>query len=126
MNRKDILRSLGHARQSDELENVVLGCVQICNQCGQSVQDWLRRKPERLDAMRRPRKTQKCQRVIDDLIDFTASTIVTCAWVDTFWVGCLPVRAAVHRSAKHLEAMQKGRQAASKRLQDMWEARLAI
>ena len=114
MDRGTILKNLEWNRKAEDTTNAVIGCVQTVNQCGQSLQGWLDRKPDRRRLLRqliKGRTTQKGRKVLGELIDYTISVVEARKWVKKFWVGALPLHGQpIHRSPSHIAAMQVGRQ----------------
>ena len=125
MERRTVLKNLEYARtQIDtEPENVMVGCIQIINQCGRSVAGWLSRQDRRA-TLRKQRFTQKKRQALSDLIDFAVSEVLACE-VESFWVGALPTRQTYRRTEAHIEAMQKGRARAKRQLQAARNTRLS-
>ena len=95
MDRGTILKNLEWNRKAEDTTNAVIGCVQTVNQCGQSLQGWLDRKPDRRRVLRQlitGCATQKGRKAFQQLIDYTISVVKARKWVKKFWVGALPIR----------------------------------
>jgi len=89
-----------------EAQNILVACVMLINQCGQSVQGWLGRKgrPVVLQDIEEKYNTKLGVRVLRDLIDLAISTLEACSWRDDFALGPLPIR----RNTRKLTDARRG------------------
>jgi hypothetical protein len=99
--------------------NVMVGCVQIINCCGQSIRQWVdldngRRKL--LGHIQESYATQRGRRVLSKLVALTIAAVQASSWVDDFGADALPVqREPARRSDAHIRAMQEGKRRARER-----------
>jgi len=96
-------------------ENILVGVVQVVNQCGYSIEGWLGRRGKRLDRRAAlkdiaaryhfavPNKT------LHDLLALAREVVLAAVWVEEFWVGALPIKEPRTISADHLQSLQEGR-----------------
>ena len=119
------LRSKLTQVDKQQAQNIPIGCVQTSNQCGQSIQSWLNRDPERRRLLRQLIKghvTQKNLRLLQKFIDYTISVVGACSWVNDFWVGALPVgQQRRPRSEAHSKAIKEGHQRRREREQAVYD-----
>lgn len=131
MNKKMILQNLQHHDKwlRDQTQatidggyravNVMVGCVQIINYCGQSIRQWVDRDNGRQKMLGRILETYATRRgrmALSKLVALTIAAVQANTWVDDFGVGALPVnREPVCRSDAHVRAMQEGKRRARER-----------
>ena len=96
--------------------NVMVGCVQILNCCGQSIRRWVDRDNGRRKLLGRVQEnyaTQRGRKVLAKLIDLAVSAVEACIWTADFGADALPVqREPARRSGAHIRAMQEGKRRA--------------
>ena len=128
MNRKHVLKSLegnrkwleshgrveGRSQNDWRAQDIFIGCAEILGQCHQTLAGWIDEKPYRRAVLGRIQSswaTRDGQRTLRDLIRWTEAAVEAATWVESFWVGALPMsREPKRMSRAHLEAMQAGRQ----------------
>lgn len=112
-----------------QAQNVVVGCVQVVNQTGRTIQEWAGGKAGRLDQLQRIQQTyptRRGNRVLIDLIDWAQSTLEACCWRSTFWVGALPLQREPRPVTDAQRAgLARGREKANERRQQREQARRA-
>ncbi len=118
-------------------ENVLIGCAEILRRCGADFAGWLdRTKPKRrsrrrlLQHVRTNFNRDDGLKVLLELIDFTESALQAAVWLDTLWVGALPilVKPVVVTEAQWA-ALDRGRQtqrAQRERVREQRERRLEV
>jgi len=127
MNRKHILKSLqdnqkwleSHDRDKSNPDNdwraqdILIGCAEILGQCHQTLAGWIDEKPYRRSVLGRLQQswaTRDGKRTLRDLIRWTEAAVEAATWVDSFWVGALPLsREPKQLSQAHYQALQAGR-----------------
>ncbi len=79
-------------------ENILIGCAQILKQCGADFGGWLDRTRRKRRSRRRLLRHVRTNfnrgdglKVLLELIDFTESALQAAVWLDTLWVGALPI-----------------------------------
>ena len=114
----------GHEATENRVEDVVCGCFDLLQYSPTTdVAGWIASKPRRkkLDNPAKAVWTQQGRRAILELIELTISEVEACQgfWPDPIEVGVLPIKKPIHRSAEHVEAMQKGRANQRKQQQEL-------
>jgi len=119
----------GRTRHADwNARNIAVGCIQTINQCGQSANAWLDRKPGRRSRIKRIADTYDTRdgaRELRRLIDYAISVVGATSWVNDFWLGALPVkREPKQTTARDRERMRRAnatRQARKQQESAAWE-----
>ena len=146
MNKRLVIRNLEHAKtwleerlgkpstigDPWEAQNILVGCVQLANQCRQPVHAWVDRRKGRRSALKRVRETHNTEsgnRALRQLIDLTISAVQSCTWRDEFLTGALPIKFKPPRRKPMSEAQKQARReqlaAVRRRQEEAREARFA-
>jgi len=72
-------------------KNILIGCLSICWQCGQSLKSWAARNQKRWECLHDAVGTAKGYKALAKLITYVISTVRACAWEDEFYPGALPI-----------------------------------
>jgi hypothetical protein len=93
-----------------QAQNIMVGCVQVINQTGQSVQAWLDRRNRRrlLSDIRNRYLVADGNKALRDLIKLAIAAVGACSTVTDYWLGALPVRQEPQRLT---EAQRRARAA---------------
>ena len=142
MRRQTVIRNLEHARQwlldrrkkpsksgePWEAQNIFVGCVQLLNQCGRSIQEWLGRRPDRRRVLKQIREkyvTNRGNVVLRRLVDLTVTELKACSWRDDFWIGALPIKFGQRKlSEAHKRAIRAARERSQEQREIARKARL--
>ena len=122
MDRKSLLRNLQWnadwlktpPKRTDDntrrAQNLMVGCVQVINHCGQSIQGWLDRKPIRRKHLRGI-ATKYHQgpgsKTLRELVDLAVATLGAAVWVQDLPLGALPVKTEPKPRTEAQQAVQK-------------------
>ena len=108
MKRKHVLKSLqdnakwlethnrveGRSQNDWRAQDILVGSVEILGQCHQTLAGWIDEKPYCRSVLGRIQKswaTRDGKRTLRDLISWTEVAVEAATWVESFWVGALPL-----------------------------------
>jgi hypothetical protein len=145
MHKRTIIQNLEHAREwldkrlskpstvGDpwEAENILVGCLQLMDQCGRrSLGEWLDRKTGRRQALRNVRdryNVKSGHRALCDLVDLTVSDLEACNWQPGFLIDPLPLKVQPQRprSEAHKQKLKESSARTRRRRESASKSRLA-